>query len=173
MTGLDAWFDRVSGDDMSLEAAPEVDYEIYAEGEALLGWYNATVQLSGSGEFDGNDFLRSLVAEVHGVLASESIEVAHLKMTLAPAEEGGDIGVINLVDTGGMAELSYSLHEPLETGELTINLRAEGDPEVLREVVASALRRVAKRVPGLVAVIDHAESFRPGKPSPTYRMALS
>ena len=65
------------------------------------------------------------------------------------------------------------LHEPLETGELTINLRAEGDPETLREVVAGALHRAAEKIPGLAAKINHAESFRPGKPSPTYRMALA
>jgi len=169
-TGLEAWFERLGTDDIGQDTAPEVDYEIYAEGEALLGWFNATVQLSGADEFDGNAFLRNLAEEIHSALSAKTIEVAHLKMTLVPSEEGGDIGVINLVRTGGDAELSHSLREPVESGELTINLRAEGDPEVLREVIASALARLGD---GLSAIIDHAESFRPGKPSPTYRMAVA
>jgi G3E family GTPase len=168
-TGLDAWFERLGADDMGSDAAPEVDYEVYAEGEALLGWFNSTVRLDAGDEFDGNEFLRNLAAEIHRVLGDEAIEVAHLKMTLVPGEEGGDIGVINLVRTGGGAELSHSLREPMTSGELTINLRAEGDPEVLRKVVGDALKKIEHPV----AVVEHAESFRPGKPSPTYRMALA
>jgi hypothetical protein len=154
---------------MGSDAAPEVDYEVYAEGEALLGWYNSTVRLEARDEFDGNEFLHNLAAEIHRVLGDEAIEVAHLKMTLVPGEEGGDIGVINLVRTGAGAELSHSLREPMKSGELTINLRAEGDPEVLRKVVGDALDKIQ----GPAAVVEHAESFRPGKPSPTYRMALA
>ena len=43
--------------------APEVDYEIYAEGEALLGWLNATVVRQGRKPFDGNALLRELPAK--------------------------------------------------------------------------------------------------------------
>jgi hypothetical protein len=168
-TGLDAWFERLGADDMGSDAAPEVDYEVYAEGEALLGWYNSTVRLEAGDEFDGNEFLKNLAAEIHRVLGDQAVEVAHLKMTLVPGEEGGDIGVINLVRTGGGAELSHSLREPMTSGELTINLRAEGDPEVLSKVVGDAL----KKSESPVAVVEHEESFRPGKPSPTYRMALA
>lgn len=172
-TGLDAWFERIAGDDMGLDAAPEVDYEIYAEGEALLGWFNATVQLSARESFDGDALLRDLAREIHQALAGESIEIAHLKMTLVPGEDGGDIGVINLVRTGGTAELSHGLREPLESGELTINLRAEGDPGTLEKVVASGLRRAAENAGGLNVIIEHTECFRPAKPSPTHRMALA
>src|SRR6185436_695852 len=45
-TGLDAWFNRISDADQPLGLAMEVDYETYADGEALLGWLNCTAQLS-------------------------------------------------------------------------------------------------------------------------------
>src|SRR5437870_1021553 len=38
--GLDAWFDRVTAAEQIARAAMEVDYALYAEGEALLGWLN-------------------------------------------------------------------------------------------------------------------------------------
>ncbi len=40
-----------------------------------------------------------------------------------------DIAVLNLVHNEGTAELSHSLQESLQSGQLIINLRAEGDPQ--------------------------------------------
>ena len=73
---------------------------------------------------------------------SRGIEIAHLKMTLTP-DEGTDLAVLNLVRTEVEPELVWRLQEPLTSGELIVNLRAEGDPEVLREVVGSALDAIA------------------------------
>jgi G3E family GTPase len=53
------WFGRLS-DPMAARSAMEVDYDVYAEGEALLGWLNATFLISGSIPFDGNLFLQRL-----------------------------------------------------------------------------------------------------------------
>ena len=87
-------------------------------------------------------------------------------MTLAPDEDGGDIGVLNLVRSDGVAELSHSLNAPLSAGELLLNLRAEADPELLRRSVLDAIAAC-----GCEAEIRHIEHFRPAKPQPTYRMA--
>src|SRR5437867_1009393 len=43
--GLDPWFDKILGGDLASFTAPDLDYGLYAEGEALLGWYNATVHV--------------------------------------------------------------------------------------------------------------------------------
>jgi hypothetical protein len=87
-------------------------------------------------------------------------------MTLTPADDGGDIAVLNLVRTDGTAELSHSLKEPLCAGELLLNLRAEADPELLRSSVLRALDEC-----GCEGKITSIEHFRPAKPQPTYRMA--
>lgn len=171
-TGLESWFERIAGAGRWDVPAPEVDYEIYAGGESLLGWFNATIRLTGPTHFDGNALLGELAEEIHGTLAAEAIEIAHLKMTLMPGEDGGDIGVVNLVSTDRKAELAHSLREPLQGGELIINLRAESDPETLDRVVTRALGRAAGSSRGLNVVTEHAECFRPAKPSPTYRMAM-
>lgn len=162
--GLESWLDRITTGEAPAESAPEVDYEIYAEGEALLGWLNASVDLQASGEVDGNELLRNLAAYIRHALGA--IEIAHLKMTLTPDEHGGDIGVLNLVRSDGTAEISHSLKEPITGGELLLNLRAEGDPDLLKQTVLDALAAC-----GCEAEIQHIEHFRPAKPQPTYRMA--
>jgi len=162
--GLDAWLTRMTAEEMQAETAPEVDYQIYAEGEALLGWLNATIAITALNEIDGNELLRTVATRTRA--AMPDIEIAHLKMTLIPTEDGGDIGVLNLVRTDGVAEISHSLKAPLASGELLLNLRAEADPEQLRAAVLDALAAC-----GCEAEVKHLEHFRPGKPEPTYRMA--
>jgi hypothetical protein len=162
--GIDSWLARLSWAELAAETAPEIDYEIYAEGEALLGWLNASIAIRAASEMDGNELLRGVAARTRAGL--KDYEIAHLKMTLVPDEEGGDIGVLNLVRTDGVAELSHSLKAPLMAGELLLNLRAEADPELLRVSVLDALAAC-----GCEATVKHLEHFRPGKPEPTHRMA--
>src|SRR6266536_1947208 len=58
--GLDAWFDRITSAEQFARATMEVDYALYAEGEALLGWLNGTVQLTAPEAFDAGRFLGAL-----------------------------------------------------------------------------------------------------------------
>ena len=163
-TGMEQWLDRVTAAGAQAESAPPVDYDIYAEGEALLGWLNASVLITAAAEVDGNGLLHGIAARTREAL--RGVEIAHLKMTLVPREEGGDIGVLNLVCSDGIAELSHALKEPLSAGELLLNLRAEADPELLRRSVLDALAAC-----GCEVEITNMEHFRPAKPQPTYRMA--
>ena len=166
--GLPAWFARLSGT-LSSHPAMEVDYDLYAEGEALLGWHNATCRLTSARPFDGDRFLQALASRIQQALAGSGIEIAHLKMTLSP-DEGNDLAVLNLVRTDGRCEALHRLAEDLTEGELIVNLRAEGDPEQLQAAARTALEDVACET-GVTAAVEHSEHFRPGRPVPTHRMA--
>ena len=166
--GTEAWHGRVFSGEMDLREAPEVDYEIYAEGEALLGWLNAAAHINASQPFDGNALLRRLADDIQARLAKGGAEIAHLKMTLSP-DEGNDLGVLNLVRGDAKAESIHQLQDDVDAGELLVNLRAEADPELLREAILAALDTIG---PDINVKIEHTESFRPGKPQPTHRMAM-
>ncbi len=166
--GLDEWFERLFTTTAAARPAMEVDYDLYAGGEALLAWLNATVHLAASDPFDGNHFVQHLAGEIRRTLAASSVEIAHLKMTLSP-ENGTDLAVLNLVRTDGVAELPHRLTDDLRHGELIVNLRGEGDPDGLREALRSALA-TASPAAGVRATIEHCEHFRPGRPEPTHRL---
>lgn len=167
--GLEGWFDRVTADDQAAGAVMAVDYELYAEGEALLGWLNSTVEVTATTAFDGNAWLADLAADLQRRLNARGAEVAHLKMTLSPDEGLGGLAVVNLVRNDFVPELSQQLAEELRTGQLLINLRAEAAPEQLREVVLEAVAQSGAKQPGVKARLEHLEHFRPGKPMPTHR----
>ena len=169
-TNLDAWFARIASAEQPIGKAMAVDYQVYADGEALLGWLNCTVALVAHQAFDGADFLRRVAGGVQRRLQARRGEVAHLKMTLCPADRHpGEIAVVNLVRSDFVPELSLKLTGPVTGGQLIINLRAEAAPDVLGTVVREALATAAKAVPSLQATVDHLEHFRPGKPTPTHR----
>lgn len=168
-SGAATWFERVTRGAMGLGASPDVDYAVYAEGEALLGWLNATVRVSGDTPFDGNAMLRDLAAHVADAVGTG--EIAHLKMTLTAEELSSDIAVLNLVAGDRRAELAHTLKAPVETGELIVNLRAEEDPGRLNEAALAALAAWESAGGGRRAAIEHIEHFRPAEPTPTYRLA--
>jgi G3E family GTPase len=169
-SGLRNWFDAIAGADLGSEPSMDVDYELYAAGEALLGWLNCTVSLSGDRPIDGNDLLSQLANSIRKHLDGQG-EIAHLKMTLSPGERDNDLAVLNLVGNDHHPELSHELAGPIELGELIINLRAEADPDRLNTAVSLALADRMQSFPGWSHTIDHEEHFRPGKPQPTHRLA--
>ena len=62
--GLREWFERIIDAELIARNVMEVDYEVYAEGEALLGWLNATVQLNSKDSFEAKDVLQQMAADI-------------------------------------------------------------------------------------------------------------
>ena len=167
---LEDWFAQLEAGEQIERQTMDVDYTVYAEGEALLGWLNATAALSTDGEFDANTLLQTLAAEIQERLQTAKAEIAHLKMTYSPEGGLGDIAVVNLVRNDYVPELAIRLEQAAGGGQLVLNLRAEAPPETLAEALRSALPAAAASVAGLQITLEHLEFFRPGKPVPTHRI---
>lgn len=166
--GLEEWFSILESEQQTAHPAMEVDYDTYAEGEALLGWLNATIQLSVKDEIDSGPLLSRLATEIQHRLRSDASEVAHLKMTLSPANAfAGEVAVINLVRNDFTPEFGQELDEPIAGGQIILNLRAESDPDRLSAIVQDAI--AAASSPDCQLSLDHLEHFRPGRPVPTHR----
>jgi G3E family GTPase len=173
-TNLDAWFSRLESGEQSNVGTMEVDYDVYADGEALLGWLNATVRLAGAAPFDAEKVITLLARSIQEHLKAQHAEVAHLKMTYSPDEAlAGEIAAVNLVRNDFVPELSLKLQDPSSGGQLIINLRAENAPEALAVIVRESLGHLERDVPGLTAGLEHLEHFRPGRPTPTHRDVAS
>ena len=167
--GMGDWFDLVTSADLGNAPAMDVDYELYAEGEALLGWLNATLGVSSTEAGDGNALLKDLAARIRQKLDAQAAEIAHLKMTLSPGDGANDLAVLNLVRSEHVTELSHQLAADIESGELILNLRAEADPQWLAQSVRESLSELMADSHWMLRV-NHLEHFRPGKPEPTHRL---
>ena len=164
---LNSWFDQIARRQHKTRPVMPIDYEIYAEGEAELGWLNATVQLSSPAPFDANALLSILAKELQNRLQAVDAEVAHLKMTFSPSIGLGDIAVVNLVRNDYVPELTSRTEELSNDGQLIINLRAQAQAQDLADGLQQSLKSIATRE--LTVNLDHLEHFQPAKPQPTHR----
>ena len=172
-TGLEPWFEAMATDQSAAAAIADLDYDRYADGEALLGWLNADIRLTASGaeqggEFEGNDLLLELLTTIRSELAAAGFEIAHLKATLSVEGDDYELAAANLVRTDDTPVLSHRLAEPIDIGRLLLNLRAEADPDLLKQAIHRSLETLADRCE---VAVNHLEHFRPGRPVPTHRLA--
>jgi Ni2+-binding GTPase involved in maturation of urease and hydrogenase len=150
---------------------PEVDYDIYAAGEAELGWLNCSVKLRsehGSVEFPLDQIVVELVELLAAALAAKGAEPAHLKIL---GEVDGAFAIANQVSSQSPIELSVAADILVPAAVLTVNARVALDPEQLASEVAAAVELLAQHH-GLRSQIEHSQHFRPGRPVPTHRMPL-
>ncbi len=171
---LGAWFERMQADETRFDPTMQLDYDTYAEGEALLGWLNCTVRLTADEPVDGNRLLVGLTGAIGRRLEQEGCEIAHLKMTLDAGDKVGNLSVVSVSRGDAEPGLRESLLDAIDGGSLIINLRAEADPELLRRVTVEALGDAARRgQPTMALTMEHSEHFRPARPVPTHRVQVA
>jgi hypothetical protein len=130
---------------------------------------NATVEIDSESDLDATDLLVWLANDMKRALADA--EIAHLKMTFSPEESlAGEIAALSVVRSDVVPELTLKLDVPVRRGQLIVNCRAEGSPEILRGALEFGVATLRGKFKDLRATIDHVEQFRPGRPTPTHRL---
>jgi G3E family GTPase len=168
--GLEDWFAALEHGTHAGRATMEVDYDVYAEGEALLGWLNATVRVAAPDGVDADTLIHALATALHAGLREQGAEVAHLKMTLSPDNSlSGEIAAVNLVRNDFVPELSQRLDDDITGAQIIVNLRAEAAPENLEQELRAVVAAGLAGAEGAGLTIEHLEFFRPGRPEPTHR----
>lgn len=164
--GVEAWLAKIlsmSGAGMRLA---EVDYDIYAEGEAVLGWLNAALSLhasDGSGQW--KDFSRKLMAELGAAFDREQADTGHLKLIITAAS-GSIRG--NLIRTAARPDVRGEIPASVADVEMLINARVEMSPERLEQIVREVLAATCGQF-HVNCDIRGLKSLSPGRPMPTMR----
>lgn len=144
----------------------DVDYDIYAEGEAELGWLNSQVLVTSQNEFALDSLLMDLIRRLHRRLLSANAEAAHLKVIgLCDAS----YAVANVVSNQTGPELSLSSGTRTTTANVVVNARVAIDPVDLEAIVREELAAATGALGAILEVVS-LQSFRPGRPVPTHRL---
>ncbi len=147
----------------------DIDYDVYAEGEAELGWLNGSVRVEAATLFALDELLLEVVTRLREALSGPGQEIAHLK---AIGLWEGVFGVANLVSSGTEPELSLPSRARVPEADVIVNARVAADPALLEEEVRRALEAVCRERQAR-AVFHTMQSFRPGRPQPTHRYAAA
>jgi G3E family GTPase len=147
----------------------DIDYDTYAEGEAELGWLNASVRLTSPKPFDLDALLLAIVRSLQQTFAGQG-EVAHLKVI--GTDDGGAFGVANLVSSDTPATLSLASGAKPKEADLIVNARVAFDPVVLDWDVRAVIAAEGAKA-GVTTALRASQSLRPGRPVPTHRYAVA
>lgn len=144
----------------------EVDYDIYAEGEAELGWLNSQVVVESPQEFELDGLLMDLIRRFHTRLLSASAEAAHLKVI---GLCDSSYAVANVVSNATGPELSLASGKRTNVANVVVNARVAIDPAEPESCVCEELA-AAVSVIGATQKVVSLQSFRPGRLVPTHRI---
>jgi len=144
----------------------DVDYDIYADGEAELGWLNSQIRVTGAQPFELDDLLLDIIHRLRTEFSTIGAETAHLK-TIGLWE--GFYGVANLVSSFTEPELSLPSNCRVSQASVVVNARVATDPAELERLVREVVRAACTAVPA-ESQIDTLQCFRPGRPVPTHRI---
>lgn len=167
--GLNEWFDALVNSQSAPGEIMEVDYERYAEGEAMLGWVNSEarcrIRANSKEDFDWGNWLAGVGKRIANGLEAKCHEVGHFKMSV---ETGDRRWRLHQVMSGEVPTLHEDETNPDSDadGRLLVNLRAEGRAEELEAIVDEAFQSQTEVV---VEFLERA-AFQPGKPQPTHRV---
>jgi len=163
--GFEDLISAVEAEPIKRNQMMEMDYAIYAEGEAELGWLNCQVAASADERFSLDEVVLKLVAQIGASLTAAGHEVAHLKVL---GQTLTDAAVANLVGSSVEAELSLASEIKPTSADLLINARVAVDPDQLRSIVLAVTEQLASEL-NITLTVGNIQSFRPGKPEPTHR----
>jgi G3E family GTPase len=160
--GIDEWLNEVLHRTDAGRRLVQVDYDVYAEGEAVLGWLNSSIILSGE-TTDWDKFAQNFLKGLSRQFDSAGSSVGHVKIML---ESGNQYLAGNLTGKGDTLSLRQSAGTGTEA-RLTINARVEMSPEALEKVVRETLDTETKDK--LEVKILAWRCLSPGRPNPTFR----
>lgn len=160
--GMEEWLKKVQNSNEAGKRLVEVDYDVYAEGEAVLGWLNTTIELSGN-SVDWDAFAQTLMQSLSKQFDSMGASVGHVKILV---ESGDKFTVSNL--TGQISTLTFRQSAGISNNaRLTVNARVEMMPESLENIVLTALDKVTET--SISQKIIASRCLSPGRPNPTFR----
>lgn len=165
--GFDAVFELLDQQGSFGKKILTIDYDIYAAGEAELGWLNSSVHVAAPRPFALDELLLETVHLLGNALARHGGEVAHVKVI---GLCDGSFGVANLVSSQTPPELSLPSHVQVKEADLIVNARVALDPELLEQEMRRAVESACQARAGR-AEFRKTQSLRPGRPTPTHRYA--
>jgi hypothetical protein len=143
----------------------DLDYDIYGEGEAKLGWMDAELSIITMDD-SAYEITLTLINKIFSKITELQLPIGHLKFLIDDGTEKTKISYT----TAGQKEIK-NLNSLKRTSEvhLLINSRVQTEPGLLKEILNSAIASVAMDLDVRITT-NHLSFFKPGFPKPTHRV---
>jgi len=161
--GVSEWLDEIlAGEAPAGARILDIDYQRYARAEASLAWLNCRAVVKLETPLSPALVAGPLLEGLDVALSAAGLQIAHLKIM-----DDASSGYVKAAITANREEPSVQGMldaSPSTTHELLLNVRAAGDPEIMRRLVEQGLRSI----PGTLE-LQSIDCFRPSPPKPERR----
>ncbi|MGH2510878.1 MAG: GTP-binding protein, partial [Ktedonobacteraceae bacterium] len=156
--GLDAWLERCLQQSSTLEHTLEMDYDLYAQGEARLGWLNAHISLLAPTPFSPQDWMAQMLRIIEQQCAIKSAAVAHIKLHVTSSNTSWKVSLTQLGNPASWDTCPTEV--AIREAQAIINARVGTDPSTLEALTRRALEEVQSSS-GIQYAITNLECFSP------------
>jgi G3E family GTPase len=164
--GVGVWLDSIFTGGEAGKHIIDVDYDRYAEGEAALGWLNASLHLqSVEGEADFLKPTLALMESLHQAFRVSNSEIGHVKIIV---ESGNQQRTANLTSLNGQIAVPDQSPLPGIEAHIILNARVQMPAAELETIARRAMADFSGQ--SIRAAITAFRCLTPGRPQPTYRM---
>jgi Ni2+-binding GTPase involved in maturation of urease and hydrogenase len=164
--GVAEWLTEASRPARARNVVP-VDYIVYAEAEACLGWLNATFRLTSEQPFSLRQWVSDMLSTLRDGLHANDAEIAHVKLY---AQSGECILKAGVTDFERMIDWELADDCMVQEASAALNARVRSAPDDLSTAVRIAARQVGD-ASGVSAEFEHLECFSPSPPQPVFRLS--
>ncbi len=138
----------------------DINYDIYAEGEAMLAWFDQSIEIY-SLQSNALECAADIISGIYKAVEQQQLEVGHMKFLM------NDQIKISFTNAAQSPEAIETY--PAASAKLLINLRVQTSPAKLSAIVEKVFSDVHLLYDCKI-ISNSAASFQPGYPRPVYRM---
>lgn len=154
------WLQCVEQDGDASLASLDINYDTYAAGEAMLAWFDQSVEIISTG-FNAVECAAAVINNICMQMQGRAIPVGHIKFLLNNQTK---------VSFTNASSLPVSIQVyPASVAQLLINIRVQALPGTITTVVDKVFAEVEQAFHCKI-ISNSVASFQPGYPTPVYRM---
>ena len=167
-TEVSEWLDEVIAFEApSFRHSLEIDYDIYAAGEANLAWFDKSIEILSDG---GKAIVVAdkIIQGIHNAILGHALMIGHLKFFV----ESGQWKKKVSFTIGGRSTLADWEYRRSDQVSMLINARVQTDPNTLEALINEVLLTIESSGSCTIKESKWA-SFKPGYPTPVHRITDS
>ena len=143
----------------------EIDYDLYAKGEAILGWLDQKIKIE-TKDYSAHSVALKFIHAVYSEIKQTKNPIAHLKFLL---DDGVKKYKISFTTLDGISKEILLIDTRVNEILILMNARIQTEAIKLEKLVSDILQQIRNQT-GSKIIIEKKAAFQPGYPRPTHRI---
>lgn len=162
---IEKWMSVLEQFEPSDRASLDIDYDMYADGEAQLAWLDESMTIVSS-QKNAVMIAKEIISQIDHDIKEKKLTIGHLKVFIETTDWKKKISI-----TSSLPLLSHSPEENAAVqAHLLINARVQTEPIILQQIVDATLKQMVQKHDCNI-MVEKWSAFKPGYPKPLHRIS--